>query len=175
MRPNVLEEQVNVAASDLPQAQREVLAKQVAEILASTYTLYLTTQNFHWNVKDHAFKQLHDLFEEQYHEMAAAIDEIAEAIAMLGYQAPGSFGEFQELSFINQNATLPHTESMLIKLDNDHTTLIERLKVLERQADEMGAAFLSDLSGERQSAHVKHAWMIQSTLGYQALPLYKKG
>ena len=172
MSTELLTEQVNVAASDLPQEQRQQLAKQTAAILASTYTLYLTTQNFHWNVKDPSFKQLHELFEEQYHELAVGIDDIAEAIGMLGYQAPGSFGEFQKLSFINQNAQLPNTESMLMKLDNDHSAIIERLKILNRIAEEMGAQFLTEIIGSRLAAHVKHAWMIQATLGYQALPLH---
>ena len=142
------------------------LASQIAEglgrLLADTYSVYLKTQNYHWNVRGPLFHTLHAMFEEQYTELAEAIDEIAERIRALGFNAPGSFSEFSRLSTINEATEVPNAQQMIADLIEDQATLVATAKevfpLVERANDEPTA----DLLIRRMQVHEKTAWMLRS-------------
>lgn len=153
-------------ASPLMQNQHlQQIADELTHLLADTYTLYLKTQNFHWNVTGPFFPQLHKLFEEQYIELADAVDVIAERIRALGGHAPASFSEFQKLSSL-KDETNKNIEAMTMvsKLLDDHDTLAHHLLIIfdkAEQADDQGTV---DMLTERLRAHEKMAWMLRSSL-----------
>ena len=142
------------------------LATQIAEglgrLLADTYSIYLKTQNYHWNVRGPLFHTLHAMFEEQYTELAIAIDEIAERIRALGFPSPGSFSEFTRLSNINEPSGSPTAQQMVADLIADQATLVATAKdvfpLVESNNDEPTA----DLLIRRMQVHEKTAWMLKS-------------
>ena len=138
--------------------------EKLAELLANTYALYLKTQNFHWNVTGPTFCMLHTFFEDQYKELAAAIDVIAERIRALGEIAPGSFKEFAALSHIKDALSRKNSEEMIKELAADHHTLITlintNLPLIEKFRDDVTQGLLI----ERLSAHEKTLWMLNSLL-----------
>ncbi len=136
---------------------------KLAELLATTYALYLKTQNFHWNVTGSAFSMLHTLFEGQYEELAGAVDLIAERIRALGEFAPGSFKEFAALSHIEDALGRKSSEEMIGELATDHRiliTLINNTNILltEKFRDDVTQGLLT----ERLSVHEKTLWMLNS-------------
>jgi len=132
-------------------------------VLANSYTLYLKTHNYHWNVTGPSFKSLHDLFELQYTELAIAVDDIAERIRSLGSKAPGSFKEFLELATLNEAKPNISAEEMLEDMVESQTTLLtsikEALKEAQNAEDEVTIGFL----GERLAVHEKARWMLESS------------
>ncbi len=136
----------------------------LAKLLADTYTLYLKTQNFHWHVTGPHFHSLHGMFEEEYTELAAAIDEIAERIRALGANAPASFAEFLKLTSIKEETTKPSANDMVKKLLQDHETIIQHLEALMPLMEETDEATL-DLLIKRTEVHQKTAWMLRSSIG----------
>ncbi len=134
-------------------------------VLADSYALYLKTQNFHWNVTGPNFKSLHDLFEEQYTDLAAAIDEIAERIRTLGEKAPGSFSSFSKTTSIKDGDEEANADTMVRQLrDDQHTisaALNRALHIAEQQDDEVTV----DMMIERLSVHEKNGWMLSAILG----------
>lgn len=152
------------AALSAPGEQDE-LARGLCRLLADTYALYLKTQNYHWNVTGPAFFQLHEAFEEQYHELAEAVDVVAERIRALGYRAPGSFAEFAALSSLADQADLPSAAEMTERLAADHTAVASTARSVLRAAQDAGDEPTGDLMVERQQEHEKRAWMLRSCGG----------
>ena len=135
-------------------------------MLADTYTLYLKTHNFHWNVVGPRFRELHLMFEEQYTELATAVDDIAERIRTLGFPAPGTYSEYARLSAIKETSGVPTAEEMIRILTVDNETLVRtarRVLPLAQGADDESTA---SLIADRMVVHEKTAWMIRSLMGY---------
>ena len=132
-------------------------------VLADSYALYLKTQNFHWNVEGNQFFSLHNLFEEQYTELAAAIDEIAETIRQLGQKAPGGFSKFINLTSIEEGNEDAKAEEMVTQLVADQQkvmdSITEALNIAQEVDDEVTIGILVD----RLSAHRKAKWMLSAT------------
>lgn len=139
------------------------IADGLAKLLADTYTLYLKTQNFHWNVTGPHFHSLHRMFEEEYTELAGAVDEIAERIRALGVRAPASFTEFSKLTSISEETSTPNATDMVKKLLKDHESVIDHLQQLMPVAQEAGDEATLDLLITRTEIHQKTAWMLRSS------------
>ena len=137
---------------------------ELERLLASSYTLYLKTHNFHWNVTGPMFTTLHTLFETQYTELALAVDEIAERIRALGEYSPGSYSQFQERATVKEDATVPKAVDMIRNLVNDHALVAESARRLVRAAEEAGDDATTDLGVRRIDVHEKAAWMLRSHL-----------
>ncbi len=153
--------EVNIGIS---KEKREAIAKGMSKVLADSYMVYLKTHNYHWNVTGTLFKSLHEQFEEQYTELAASIDEIAERIRSLGYRAPGSFREYSELTSIEEDTDQPDALEMVRRLAVDNEKiLITARKVLPtcQEADDEATI---DLLTQRLHVHSKTAWMLRSLL-----------
>jgi starvation-inducible DNA-binding protein len=145
-----------------PQA-RKAVAQGLSRLLADSYTLYLKTHNFHWNVTGPQFATLHALFEEQYRELAEAVDGIAERIRALGEPAPGSYAAFARLSTVEEAPDeVPGAEEMVRRLAADHETVVrtarEVLPVAQDARDEVSVGLLAD----RMGVHEKTAWMLRA-------------
>ena len=145
-------------------ADREAIADGLSRLLADTYTLYLKTHNYHWNVVGPMFNTLHLMFETQYNELALAVDLIAERIRALGVRAPGSYREFAALSSITEDDDQPDAEEMIRRLVIGQETVARTARsvfpVVERASDEPTA----DLLTQRLQVHEKTAWMLRSML-----------
>jgi len=143
---------------------RDRLVEALSRLLADSYTLYLKTHNFHWNVKGPMFTTLHTLFETQYTELALAVDEIAERIRALGAPAPGSYAAFSRLTDIKEAEEVVPAIAMLEQLAADQDTLVRTaggvLAAAQEAADEVSA----DLAIQRMQVHQKNAWMLRSHL-----------
>jgi len=140
---------------------RTKVAESLKHLLADSYTLYLQTHNFHWNVSGPRFRDLHLMFEEHYTELATAVDEIAERIRTLGIAAPGTYKAFAELSTIKEVEGVPDAKEMVKILNHSHEQVVktcrETLKLAEEAEDESTAA----LVGDRMTIHEKTAWMLR--------------
>lgn len=143
---------------------REAIAEALSKVLADTYMLYLKTHNYHWNVTGELFHSLHEQFEEQYTELADAIDEIAERIRALGYRAPGTFKEFNELTSVKEEQEEPEALEMVrrLALGNEQVLRTAREALEPAKAAEDEATI--DLLTERLHVHSKTAWMLRSHL-----------
>jgi starvation-inducible DNA-binding protein len=146
------------------QAARQEISGALSKLLADTYTLYLKTQGFHWNVVGPRFYDLHKLFEEQYGELAAANDEIAERIRALGGKAPASYSEFKKLASVAEEASAPKAEEMIRQLLADNRTTVRAAQGVVEVADGHGDVGSTDLATVRIKAHEKAAWMLDSLL-----------
>ena len=148
----------------IEEQNRREIVQGLSHLLADTYTLYLKTHNFHWNVTGPMFRTLHLMFEEQYIELALAVDLIAERIRTLGFPAPGTYGEFARLSSIKEEEDVPSAEDMIHKLIEGQEAVVRTARslfiVLERSHDEPTA----DLLTQRMQVHEKTAWMLKSLL-----------
>ncbi len=144
--------------------QRERIADGLSRLLADSYTLYIKTHNFHWNVTGPMFATLHNMFEEQYTELAAAVDEIAERIRALGVVAPGSYKQFSELSSIEEETGHPAAEQMIEQLVAGHEAVARTARSAFAAADEAGDEPSADLLTQRMQIHEKTAWMLRSLL-----------
>jgi starvation-inducible DNA-binding protein len=144
------------------EANRNNIASNLKVLLADSYTLYLQTHNFHWNVTGLQFRELHLMFEEHYTELALAVDEIAERIRTLGVYAPGTYQAFAKLSNIAEVEEVPAASEMVAILTQSHEQVIrtcrEVLKVAQDAEDESTASLVSD----RMAIHEKTAWMLRS-------------
>ena len=143
-------------------ADRTKVADGLKHLLADSYTLYLQTHNFHWNVTGPHFSELHTMFEQHYTELATAVDEIAERIRTLDMAAPGTYAEFSKLSKINEVEGVPVAEEMINILRHSHEAVVKTcrdvLKVAQQADDESTAALVSD----RMRVHEKTAWMLRA-------------
>jgi starvation-inducible DNA-binding protein len=148
----------------ISQADRTEIAEGLARVLADSYTLYLKTHNYHWNVTGPMFQTLHLMFEQHYNELALAVDEIAERIRALGAKAPGTYREFGELSSIEEDADAPEATEMIRRLVRGHEAVARTARsvfpVVQRASDEPTA----DLLTQRLQVHEKTAWMLRSLL-----------
>ncbi len=148
----------------ISETDRTEIADGLAHLLADTYTLYLKTHNYHWNVTGPMFQTLHLMFEQQYNELALAVDLIAERIRALGAPAPGSYREFSELSSISEDTDRPDATEMIRRLVAAQESVVRTARsvfpVVERAHDEPTA----DLLTQRMQVHEKTAWMLRSLL-----------
>jgi starvation-inducible DNA-binding protein len=145
-------------------ADRKSVADGLSHLLADTYTLYLKTQNFHWNVTGPQFRALHAMFEEQYTELAGAVDEIAERIRALGHPAPGSFAKFRELTSIEEDPGVPSAEEMTRQLAVGHEAVDRTARNVFGLAEGAEDQVTMDMLVERMQIHEKSAWMLRSLL-----------
>ena len=136
----------------------------LGRLLASSYTLYLKTHNFHWNVKGPMFTTLHTLFELEYTELALAVDAIAERIRAVGAPAPGTYAEFQKLSAVKERLGVPAAKEMLKELARDQGIVAECAREVLRVASAAGDDASEDLAVQRIQVHEKNAWMLRSHL-----------
>jgi starvation-inducible DNA-binding protein len=142
----------------------EAVAQATARLLADTYTLYLKTHNFHWNVTGPMFTTLHTLFETQYTELALAVDEIAERIRALGFVAPGSYAEFAKLSTVQDAKGVPPAMQMIRQLVADNETVAASAQAVFDLAEKAGDQATADLAVRRMQVAEKNAWMLRSHL-----------
>ncbi len=148
----------------LNETDRTEIAAGLSRLLADSYTLYLQTHNFHWNVSGPMFQTLHLMFELHYTELALAVDAIAERIRALGMHAPGTYAEFVRLSSIQEVPGVPKAEEMIRVLVSGHEAVVRTARsvipVVQKAADEASA----DLLTQRMQLHEKTAWMLRSLL-----------
>lgn len=150
----------------LDENARKAVADALNNTLADTYALYMKTHAYHWNVTGPQFHSLHIMFEEEYREMWAALDEIAERVRALGVYAPSSGKALAERSAVeNADAEPPAADVMVTRLLESHETLIKRAREGLSIAEEAGDAASADLFTVRIQTHEKTAWMLRSTVG----------
>ncbi|MEZ5838904.1 MAG: Dps family protein [Hyphomicrobiales bacterium] len=143
---------------------RAAIAEGLSRLLADTYTLYLKTHNFHWNVTGPMFNTLHLMFEQQYTELSTAVDEIAERIRALGHAAPGSYAQFAALTAIREETGVPSAEKMIAALVDDQETVVRTAREVFRLADAAADEPTADLLTQRMQIHEKTAWMLRSMI-----------
>lgn len=155
------EYKMNIGISE---EDRQAIAQGVSELLADTYTLYLKTHNFHWNIVGPKFHDLHLMFEEQYTELATAVDDVAERIRTLGMPAPGTYKQFAELSSIEETDGVPSAEDMVKILTMDNETLVRTARRILPLAQDANDESTASLISDRMVIHEKTAWMLRSLL-----------
>jgi len=149
----------------LSEAQRQEIAGHLSGLLADSYTLYLKTHNYHWNVTGPLFNTLHTMFETQYTELATAVDEIAERIRALGVAAPGSYREFAALTTIEESKGGESAEDMIRGLVAGQEAIVRTARNAFPAADSASDEPTADLLTQRMQIHEKNAWMLRSMLG----------
>ena len=146
----------------IDEKDRKEIAQGLSRLLADTYTLYLKTHNFHWNVTGPMFQTLHLMFETQYNELALAVDSIAERIRALGFPAPGTYAEFIELSSLKEQPGVPAAEQMIRLLVDGHEATIRTARSAFPTAERSNDEATADLLTQRMQVHEKTAWMLRS-------------
>lgn len=144
--------------------QEQTIIDRLSALLADSYTLYLKTHNYHWNVTGPMFTSLHTLFETQYTDLAMAVDEIAERIRTLGARAPGSYTEFANLAQVQEDTTSPKAVQMIEALVADQATVVASARALVEAANAIEDDATADLGIRRIDVHQKNAWMLRSHL-----------
>ncbi len=144
--------------------ERKAIADGLSHLLADTYTLYLKTHNYHWNVTGPMFNALHLMFETQYTELALAVDEIAERIRTLGYPAPGSYKQYAKLSSIKESEGVPPAKDMIADLVAGQEAVVRTARKIFPLADKASDEPTADLLTQRMQVHEKAAWMLRSLL-----------
>ena len=152
--------EVNIGISG---QDREKSASALKQLLADTYTLYLKTHGFHWNVEGPHFQQLHLLFMEQYTEMWNAVDELAERIRALGYYAPSSYSEMAKITNIKEENDPLDWKSMVKVLATGHEQVAQSARQVLRIAEDANDDATADVVGPRITLHEKTAWMLRAT------------
>ena len=147
----------------LAKGQREAIADALGKLLADTYALYFKTHAYHWNVTGPSFNDLHAMFEQQYRELWAATDEIAERIRALGAMAPSSYGEMSAGASIRFDQSPPDAETMVKNLVLDHERVVATARRVLDLAEQHGDVATSDLVSPRIGIHEKTAWMLRAT------------
>jgi starvation-inducible DNA-binding protein len=148
----------------IPSETRKEIADGLSRVLADTYTLYLKTHNYHWNVTGPLFNTLHLMFETQYNELWLAVDLIAERIRSLGEFAPGSYSQFGGLTSITEADGVPSAEEMIADLVKGHETVARTAREIFPTVDAANDEPTADLLTQRLQAHEKTAWMLRSML-----------
>lgn len=148
----------------ISEQDRERIADGLARLLADSYTLYLKTHNYHWNVKGPMFNTLHLMFETQYTELALAVDAIAERIRSLGFPAPGSYKAFAGLTSIEEADGVPSAEEMIRQLVAGQEAVVRTARGLAPVVGEANDEPTADLLTQRMQVHEKNAWMLRSLL-----------
>lgn len=144
--------------------KRQEIAGGLSRVLADTYTLYLKTHNFHWNVTGPMFQTLHLMFETHYNELALAVDLVAERIRALGFPAPGTYKQFIELSSIKEEDGVPKAQDMIRTLVSGHETVARTARSVFKIAEGVSDQPTCDLLTQRMQVHEKTAWMLRSLL-----------
>ena len=152
---------IDIGISD---EDRAAIADQLSHLLADTYTLYLRTHQYHWNVTGPMFQTLHLMFETQYNELWNAVDPVAERIRALGYPAPGSYSEFAKLSSIPESKGVPEAMDMVRELVAGHEAVTRTARALFPDVDKAADEPTADLLTQRMDIHEKTAWMLRSLL-----------
>ncbi|MGD2043194.1 MAG: Dps family protein [Acidimicrobiia bacterium] len=143
--------------------EREKIAEGLSRLLADTYTLYLKTQGYHWNVEGQMFRSLHLMFEEEYMDLRDAADEIAERIRALGHPSPGSYSEFARLSSVKDEEGAPEAMEMVRRLVSGHEAVIRTAREVVHTAEDAGDVATADMATARIEVHEKTAWMLRAT------------
>jgi starvation-inducible DNA-binding protein len=159
-KPSIRTIDIGISESD-----RRAVADGLSRVLADSYTLYLKTHNYHWNVKGPMFNTLHLMFEQQYNELALAVDQVAERIRALGHPAPGSYASYARLTAIPEEEGVPSAEDMIANLLVGHETVARTAREVFPVADQGGDEPTADLLTQRMEVHEKTAWMLRSMLG----------
>ena len=152
---------INIGISE---ADRKQIADGLSKVLADTYTLYLKTHNYHWNVTGPMFQTLHLMFETQYNELALAVDSIAERIRSLGAPAPGSYREFASLSTVVEDDDQPDATEMIRRLVKGQETVARTARSVFPTVEQAHDEVTADLLTQRLQVHEKTAWMLRSLL-----------
>jgi starvation-inducible DNA-binding protein len=148
----------------MPSAADQKVVDELSKLLANSYTLYLKTHNYHWNVTGPMFTTLHTLFETQYTELATAVDEVAERIRALSAKAPASLAAFSKLAAVREETGSPKAKRMIENLVADQATLSKSAQAVIKAAERNSDQASIDLATRRQEAHQKNAWMLRSHL-----------
>jgi len=148
----------------IPDTDRKNIAEGLSKLLADSYTLYLKTHNFHWNVTGPMFQTLHLMFETQYTELSLAVDVIAERIRALGFPAPGTYKKFSELTSIKEESGIPTAKDMIRLLVEGQEAVIKTARSLFPLVDKNSDESTADLLTQRMQVHEKTAWMLRSLL-----------
>jgi starvation-inducible DNA-binding protein len=152
---------INIGITD---KDRKAVAAGLSKVLADSYTLYLKTHNYHWNVTGPMFNTLHQMFETQYTELALAVDEIAERIRALGVFAPGSYKAFFKLTDIKEETSVPSAEKMIRELVKGQEAIVRSARKIIPLAESANDNPSADLLTQRIQVHEKNAWMLRSLL-----------
>ncbi len=150
----------------IAQKDRKQIADGLSRLLADTYTLYLKTHNYHWNVTGPMFQTLHLMFETQYNELALAVDLVAERIRALGFRAPASYAEFGALATLKEDAgrATPDAKTMIARLIEGQETVVRTARSVFPLAEKANDQPTADLLTQRMQVHEKTAWMLRSLL-----------
>jgi starvation-inducible DNA-binding protein len=159
MKTSPLVPDIGISARD-----RALLAENLSRVLADTYSLYLKTHSFHWNVTGPMFQTLHLMFETQYTELALAVDLVAERIRALGHPAPGTYSEYARLSSIPETAGAPRADEMIELLLKANEAVARTARKAFSVADKANDQPTADLLTQRMDVHEKAAWMLRSLL-----------
>lgn len=143
---------------------RKDIASGLSKLLADSYSLYLKTHNYHWNVTGPQFNTLHTMFEQQYTELATAVDEIAERIRALGINAPGSYSAYAALTSIDEGSGDESAEEMIRQLVTGQETVARTAREAFPAAENASDEATADLLTQRMQLHEKNAWMLRSML-----------
>jgi starvation-inducible DNA-binding protein len=151
--------EINIGINE---TDRQDIAQGLARLLADSYTLYLKTHNYHWNVTGPQFNTLHQMFEQQYSELAVAVDEIAERIRALGEWAPGSYRAYAQLTSIEEEENVPDAEQMIKQLVKGQEAVVRTARTVIKAAAAANDEPTADLLTQRMQVHEKNAWMLRS-------------
>ena len=154
-------QKLNIGISE---ADRKHIADGLSHLLADSYTLYLKTHYFHWNVTGPMFQTLHLMFETQYTELALAVDLVAERIRALGHFAPGSYSEYAKLSSIKETQGIPKAKDMIRELVEGQEAVVRTARSIFAAAEKAADEATADLLTQRIQLHEKTAWMLRSLL-----------
>jgi len=146
----------------ISEKDRQEISAGLARLLADSYTLYLKTHNYHWNVTGPQFNTLHQMFETQYSELAIAVDDIAERIRALGEPAPGSYKAYAKLTSIEEEEGLPSAEDMVRQLVKGQEAVVRTARKAFKAAEAANDEPTADLLTQRMQVHEKNAWMLRS-------------
>lgn len=152
---------INIGISE---KDRKKIVEGLARMQADTYTLYLKTHNFHWNVTGPMFQTLHLMFQTQYNEIWLAVDVIAERIRALGFPAPGSYTEFAALTEIKDSKGVPSAKEMIRQLVDGQETVVRTARAVFPIAEAAGDQPTADVLTQRMTVHEQNAWMLRSLL-----------
>ena len=148
----------------IAEQDRAAIAEGLSRLLADTYTLYLKTHNFHWNVTGPMFNTLHLMFEGQYTELSLAVDQIAERIRALGFPAPGTYAAYARLSSIQEEEGVPSAADMIKQLVQGQEAVIRTARGIFPLLDKVSDEPTADVLTQRMQVHEKTAWMLRSLL-----------
>ena len=149
----------------LARADRKQLAEHLNKVLASTYTLYAKTHVYHWNVAGPLFYSVHKLTDDQYHDLASAVDAIAERIRAIGFAARGGFDAFRDNGCVDDvKESVISARNMVDELASDHQKIAHQLREAVTEADKVGDVYTADLLTSRIGAHEEAAWMLEAIL-----------